>query len=229
VEGLPFRWGVPAPGRGRIRLRVCRVPVALEQFLDAAGRMRADPRQDVTQAGERIDPAELATGHHAAEDRRPAAAVVVARRTASSCGRSGRIAGLSVEELAAGVGPAARLPRAAPGEDRIVAFVGIALDPTSATLLPAGRARRDGPLSLPSAESPQRRSMVPTVLRLGQTRQSQLPKVLLPEPAPLGPCSRRSVCGYRSTPFHRTATLSRSGNNRTDVLRPTVTESAKSG
>jgi len=49
------------------------VSVAGEQFLDAAGRVRADPRQDVTQAGERIDPAEPATGRQAVEERRPAA------------------------------------------------------------------------------------------------------------------------------------------------------------
>ena len=71
LEGLPFRWGVRAPGRGRIRLRMCGFPVAQEQFLDAAGRVRVDSRQDVTQAGEPIDPAELATGRQAVGHRRP--------------------------------------------------------------------------------------------------------------------------------------------------------------
>jgi len=42
-----------------------------EQFLDAAGRVGADSRQDVTQVGERIDPAELATGDQAVDHRRP--------------------------------------------------------------------------------------------------------------------------------------------------------------
>ena len=59
------------------RLQTRGVPVAGEQSLNAAGRVRVDLRQDVTQIGERMDPAELAAGRQAVDHRRPAAAVVM--------------------------------------------------------------------------------------------------------------------------------------------------------